>query len=302
MTISTPEKDRADVRGISRRTLVKGAVWSLPIVAVAVSTPFAAASTALAELTYDVAPLVTEEAPFGAVSIRVMNTSDVDYAGPLTLTTPVWATTAAFAIPGAVVTSDGADTVWTIPAVTVPAGESLVLHLTWDGPYPLTAETQPLTVTVATLVGSITPTGTPIVTSPYQLLWYAATPGGQGNTAGTPSFFIGNTTETPYANTGVIRTDTWGFPLPTSRRIITNGVTHNGVRVAENGSFVARYDGVALNSPARSGRQLFTYTDQTVPGTIKTTQQARQLRSITTDPATVFAVLGPATLYGPYRP
>lgn len=33
-------------KGISRRTLVKGAAWSVPVIAVAVSTPLAAASTA----------------------------------------------------------------------------------------------------------------------------------------------------------------------------------------------------------------------------------------------------------------
>lgn len=301
MTITAPENDPNLVGGISRRTIVKGAAWSLPVVAVAVSTPLAAASVGLAALTFDVTPIVTEEAPFGATSVRVSNTSTVGYSGPLTFTTPPWVTTAAFSIAGATESTVGGVVTWTIPSVTVPAGETLILDLTWDGPYPLTAETQPLVATVDPLAGAITPTGVPTVTSPYQLLWWAATPGGQGNTSGTPSFFIGNTTETALADTGDIRTDTWSFPLPVVRTIETNGVTHTGVRIAENGGFRGYYADVTLAAPARTGRQVFTFTNQTAPVAGTFAQQGRQLRSITTDPATTFALLGSGTLYGPYR-
>ena len=38
-------QEHVDTRGVSRRTLVKGAAWSVPVVAVAVATPLAAAST-----------------------------------------------------------------------------------------------------------------------------------------------------------------------------------------------------------------------------------------------------------------
>lgn len=40
------EDTTSPTRSVSRRTLVKGAAWSVPVIAVAAATPFAAASTA----------------------------------------------------------------------------------------------------------------------------------------------------------------------------------------------------------------------------------------------------------------
>ncbi|WP_309129774.1 hypothetical protein [Microbacterium sp.] len=298
MTTSLPENAHAAAKGVSRRTIVKGAAWSVPAVAVAIATPLAAASTATAALTYEVTPIADVYAPYGAVSVRLTNTGTAEYSGPITLSTPAWATVAPFSVPGATPTTADGTTVWTIPAASIAAGQSIVLDLTWDGPFPEAAEQRPLTVAVDSSA-SITPAGPVTVASPYQLLWYAVTPGGQGNPAGSPGFFIGNTTETPYSDTGAIRTGVWGFPLPSVRLFTSNGVTYNGERAAESGQFIARYFDIPLSVPARTGRQVFEYLPSTSGPAL---QHSRPLISILTDPATEFDTLGDLALYSPYRP
>jgi hypothetical protein len=303
MTISAPENDLNPAKGFSRRSLVKTAAWSVPVIAVAVATPLAAASTSLASLTYEVTPLVDIDAPYGAVSVRISNTGTIDFAGPLTLTTPSWASIAPFSITGAIASSAGGNDVWTIPAGAVPAGQSLVLDLSWAGPYPLTAEQQPLTVSVDPLIGTATPSGPAAIASPYQLLWFAATPGGEGNVAGTPSFFIANTTETPLDATGEIRIGVWTFPRQSVMPISSGGTTYPGQRVAENGTFTGRYQAVDLDVPARTGRQIFTVNWSILAGTQPVPQQNRQLQSIvSTTQAATFTPLGSVTLYSSYRP
>src|SRR5690606_17427010 len=115
----------------------------------------------------------------------------------------------------------------------VPAHTSMLLALVWDGPYPASAEQRPLAAVVDATAATITASGATTVASPYQLLWYAATPGGQGDSAGTTSFFIGNTTETPFIATGAIRIELWTFPLPSVRPITTGGTRYAGERALE---------------------------------------------------------------------
>lgn len=302
MTVSAPDHHRSTPTGLTRRTLVKGAAWSVPVVAAAVATPLAAASAALAALTYEVAPIADHEAPFGASSLRVSNTGASDYTGPITLTTPAWTNVAPFEVNGAVrTTSDGSD-IWTVPAASIPAGQSMDIPLTWAGPYPLATEQQPLTVSVDPLAASASPSGSAIIASPYQLLWFAVTPGGQGDPAGTPSFFIGNTTDTALDTTGEVRIGVWAFPQPSVRPIISGGTTYSGVRLAENGMFVGRYADVDLSASARAGRQVFSFAWGTPGGTQPVPQQSRQVLSITAVSGETFALLGSGTVYSSYRP
>lgn len=299
MTDSAPERGDHGGAGISRRTIVKSAGWSVPVMAVAVATPLAAASTGPAVLTYQVTPLVEVAAPYGSVSITVSNTSTMPYSGPITLTTPAWATVAPFLLAGTTSASAGENRVWTIPAATIPANESIVLNLTWDGAYPLTAEEQPLAVSVDAAAASISASGSTTVASPYESAWCAVTPGGEGNPAGTASFFIGNTTELPYIAGGTLRTEIWTSPLPPVPSMVADGTTYTGERVLERGEPIARYAGISLNVAARSGKLLFTFVP---PAALPDTQESRRLLSFTADDSLTLDTLGDLTLYSPYAP
>jgi hypothetical protein len=293
---STPRQSASPQ--FSRRTVVKATAWSAPVIAAAIAAPALAASGgSTATLTFAVAPLVDVYAPFGTTSLLVTNTSGVEYSGPLTFSTPVWSSTAPFTVPGATMTTVGDTNVWTIADTTLPANESVSFPLTWDAPYPVSAEQHTVSATVDPARGSITPTGDETVWSPYQLLWYAVTPGGQGNSAGTPGFFIGNTTETDFASTDTtIRMGVWSFPIVQGFPITAEGATYTGARVAENGQFVFRYDDVPAAVPSGGGKLDFTFNWAT-PGTGPVTQQQRQLASIIPEPAATLATLGSLTIY-----
>lgn len=76
---------------VSRRTLVKGAAWSLPVVAVAAATPLAAASTAGTDLVPSLGGPITLNLGILA-SVNVVNTLTITNAG--TVATPATGTTA----------------------------------------------------------------------------------------------------------------------------------------------------------------------------------------------------------------
>jgi hypothetical protein len=265
------------------------------VVATTVAVPLAAASVVPADLVFDVAPLVEADAPYGSTAMRVSNTSTIDYDGPLTLTTPAWGTVESFAVTGATAVAVGSDRVWTIPAVSIPASQSVVFPLTWTGPFPLLAEAQPLTVAADASRGTVRGSGT--VVSPYQLLWFAVTPGGDGDAAGTPSFFIGNTTETALASsTTAIRANLWSFPLTSSQPIVAGAARYPGARVADGGTIITRYV-VPTPVPARVGKLLFAieWSNRTAAA-----QQHQSIRSITTAAGVTLSALGSTMLHSAY--
>ncbi|WP_309127657.1 hypothetical protein [Microbacterium sp.] len=123
---------------VSRRTLVKGAAWSLPVIAVAAATPLAAASAATSDLVPVLSGPVTLNLSLGPVtlaSINVVNTLTITNNG--TVASPAGATATVtynsalltLNISGVgvdVLPGDGSDTL-TLPAIA--PGESLVINL-----------------------------------------------------------------------------------------------------------------------------------------------------------------------------
>ncbi|KJQ54304.1 hypothetical protein [Microbacterium sp. SA39] len=295
-------KDGPDgAKGVPRRTVIKTAAWSIPVVAVAVSTPLAAASVGAAALTFAVAPLVDIDAPYGAQALTVTNTGTEAFTGAIVFSTPAWATIAPFTSAVMVQGTDGSNITWTLPAGFLPAGQSLQIDLEWTtGAWPLTAEVQPLSASIDSTLGTITPVGGPTVASPYQLLWFGVTPGGAGNVNGTPSLFIANTTETPFNGAVTTRyTPTWTFPLVSATPIVINGTSY-GTRVAENGVFVARYNNMPVSVAARGGEQALPFT-WVLPGGPAIAQQQRNLGVTTTGTGETLPLLGSPTIYSAYR-
>jgi hypothetical protein len=303
VALDSPQDDSTLSPGISRRTVVKATAWSVPIIAAAVSAPALAASGGTtARLTYSVTPLVDVYAPYGTQSILVTNTTGVDFSGELVFSTPEWSSTAPFELAGATMTG-GTASVWTIPNASIPANDSASFALTWPAGYPVTAEQQPLTVTADPTLAIVSPSGDETIFSPYQLLWYAVTPGGQGNPSGTPGFFIGNTTGTDFASANTdIRMGVWSFPIAIGYRINVDGTSYNGARIAENGTFVFLYNDVPTAVPADGGRLDIPFEWTALGGSIPVAQQQRQLFSIIPDPAVPMATLGSLTIYSISRP
>ncbi|WP_029262831.1 MULTISPECIES: hypothetical protein [unclassified Microbacterium] len=245
-------------RGIDRRTVLRAAAWSAPVVAMAVATPLAAASTELPVLTFEVSPFVDADAPYGTRSVRISNSGPADFTGPLTFRMPGMNVAAPFLLAGAVHSRSADEDAWTVPSISVPAGETVALDLTWPGPFPLTPETQSLTVVTDPARGTITSTGSTEVTSPYQHLWAAVTPGGDGSPGGTTSIFIGNTTETPYDGQVSSRLPLWTLPVVAAVPLSVNGTRYPGVKTLENNQLLAAYPDIPVTVEARTGKQLFT--------------------------------------------
>jgi hypothetical protein len=252
---ASPSEDRV---GVDRRTILKAAAWSAPVVALTVAAPLAAASTELPALTFEITSLVDVDAPYGTQSLRIINPAPVAFNGPLTFRMPVMSVAAPFELPGAVRTRDGDEDIWTIPSITVPAGETTMLNLTWPGPFPLAAEEQRLTVKTDPTRGVITPTGATLVTSPYQYLWVAITPGGNGTPGGTQSFFIGNTTETGFNTPVSPRLPVWTWPQQVAVPLSVDGKRYPGNRALEDNTYVAAYPSIPVNAEARTGKEVFT--------------------------------------------
>ncbi|MFW6773796.1 hypothetical protein ACOACO_05900 [Nocardioides sp. CPCC 205120] len=278
-------------------------MWSAPAVAVVAAAPAFAASSTGSTLVYTVTPVVTAEAPFGTASVTVTNTSAVDYSGPLTFTTPAWTVSSPFTLDGAAAERVQAGGVaadrWQLTAASVPAGESVVHTVAWDG-FAATPEAQPLTVTPDPVRGTAAPSGDATVHSSYQLLWFAAVPGGQGSPSGSSGFFIANTTPVPLTSADTtVRTRVWSFPLPSAIGFTVGGVPYAGQRAVENGAFVAIFNDVPVTVPADGGRLDFTMNWPTPSGTSRPPQQSKPIVSIVTDTGTGLTGLGDLLLYSP---
>ena len=287
--------------GISRRIFTRGAAWSVPVIGAAIAVPAAAASVGPAALMFSVTPLVDVYAPYGSQLVVVSNTSGQDYAGPLSLRTDAWQTTAPFTIPGATMTVEdgGSANVWTIADASIPADQSLNLPLSWAGPYPMTAEPLGLTVIVDPTRASVAPAGDTTIASPYQLLWYAVLPGGQGNAAGTSGFFIGNTTESEFASNTTARVALWPFPIEAVRPMSVDGVGHAGRRVYEAPTILGRYDDIPVTASARVGKVDFIFDESA--STPSGPQGSTNIISLIPASGSL-SFLGDVTMYSPYTP
>lgn len=226
--------------------------------AIAVATPLAAASTQQPVLTVEVSPFSDADAPYGTRSVRISNSGPADFTGPLTFRMPGMTVAAPFLLGGAVHSRSADEDMWTVPSISVPVGETVTLALSWPGPFPLTPETQPLTVATDPEQGTITDTGSMEITSPYQHLWAAVTPGGDGAPGGTTSIFIGNTTEAPYDAQVSSRLPLWTLPVVTAVPLSVNGTRYPGVKTLENNQLLVAYPDIPVSVEAHTGKQLFT--------------------------------------------
>ncbi|KQQ05473.1 MULTISPECIES: hypothetical protein [unclassified Rathayibacter] len=119
--------------GPARRTLLRGAVWSSPVVVVALATPAAAASTGLSTIEGNWYPYDTELAigQSSDMTIAFIETAGVDYTGTVSLlispsraTDTIIATLSAF---GPIVGEDDEAGVWSY------AQEGTRLRVTYTG-------------------------------------------------------------------------------------------------------------------------------------------------------------------------
>lgn len=126
-------------KGLSRRAVVKGAAWSVPVIAAAVATPFAAASVAGADLVPSLAGPLT----LSLTAPIVGTVATVDTPSTLTITnltaTPSTAgNTVTVAYPSSLLTLNvtgtgisvlGSDGNLTITLPSIPANGSLTIQL-----------------------------------------------------------------------------------------------------------------------------------------------------------------------------
>ena len=78
---SYPESvDAAEVGGVKRRTIVKGAAWSIPVVAMAMSAPLAAASAAL-RVEFVGGPYASDNCQQKPIQVRVLDQANNPVAG-----------------------------------------------------------------------------------------------------------------------------------------------------------------------------------------------------------------------------
>jgi hypothetical protein len=124
---------------VSRRTLVKGAAWSLPVVAVAAATPLAAASTTGTDLVPALSgPINLDLTALGltVATVNVVNTLTIMNNG--TVATPATGTTASVVYNPALLTLNisgvgvqvlGSDGNYTLNLPSIPAGGSLTINL-----------------------------------------------------------------------------------------------------------------------------------------------------------------------------
>ncbi|KJQ55071.1 hypothetical protein [Microbacterium sp. SA39] len=125
-------------KGFSRRTVVKGAAWSVPVIAAAVATPLAAASLA-GDLTAAFSgPLALNLSlgPITLATVNAVNTLTITNAGPAA--SPVGATANVQYLPSLLtlniaavggVTVAGSDGNFTLTLPSIAAGDSLVINL-----------------------------------------------------------------------------------------------------------------------------------------------------------------------------
>lgn len=121
--------------GVSRRTLVKGAAWSVPVIAAAVATPLAAASV----LNDDLVPALSGPITLSLgllASINTVNTLTITNNGtdasPAGATAVIQYTPSLLSLnigPVAGVTIGGTDGNYTLTLPSIPAGGNLVFNL-----------------------------------------------------------------------------------------------------------------------------------------------------------------------------
>ncbi|WP_136044435.1 hypothetical protein [Microbacterium sp. K41] len=126
-------------KGISRRTVVKGAAWSVPVIAAAVATPLAAASLTDSDLVPALSGPITLSlgvGPLAVASIATVNTltitNDGPAASPAGATTTIQYTPSLLTLnigPVAGVTVAGTDGNYTLTLPSIPAGGNVVINL-----------------------------------------------------------------------------------------------------------------------------------------------------------------------------
>ncbi|MFB8189666.1 hypothetical protein ACFC14_10105 [Microbacterium sp. NPDC055988] len=123
-------------KGVSRRTLVKGAAWSVPVIAAAVATPLAAASGLNDDLVPALSGPITLTLGLGLATINTVNTLTITNNG--TDASPAGATAVVQYNPGllslniatvAGVSVGGADGNYTLTLPSIPAGGNLSIGL-----------------------------------------------------------------------------------------------------------------------------------------------------------------------------
>jgi hypothetical protein len=126
-------------KGVSRRTLVKGAAWSVPVIAAAVATPLAAASVLNDDLVPALSGPITLNLglpPLTLATINTVNTLTITNNG--TDASPAGATAVVQYNPGllslnianvAGVSIGGADGNYTLTLPSIPAGGNIVIGL-----------------------------------------------------------------------------------------------------------------------------------------------------------------------------
>lgn len=126
-------------KGISRRTVVKGAAWSVPVIAAAVATPLAAASLTDSDLVPAFSGPISlglAAGPINVATVSTVNTLTISNNGPAaspagaTATiqyTPSLLTLNIAAVAG--VTVAGTDGNYTLTLPSIPAGGNIVINL-----------------------------------------------------------------------------------------------------------------------------------------------------------------------------
>lgn len=125
-------------KGLTRRTVVKGAAWSVPVIAAAVATPLAAASAA-GDLTGAFGGPIALDLSIGPIdvaTVNAVNTLTITNAGPAA--SPAGATANISYLPSLLtlniaavggVTVAGSDGNFTLTLPSIAAGDSLVINL-----------------------------------------------------------------------------------------------------------------------------------------------------------------------------
>lgn len=81
-----------------------------------------------------------------------------------------------------------------------------------------------------------------------------------------------------------------------------SGADYTPARVAENGSFILRYDNIPTSVDPRDGKLLLAYNWTPPGGTATVAQQQRNFVSVTPSTGETLSVLGSPTIYSVYRP
>jgi hypothetical protein len=125
-------------KGFSRRTVVKGAAWSVPVIAAAVATPLAAASVAGADLVPSLSGPITLGLGLGPIQVASINTPSTLTVNNLTAAPSTAGNTVNIVYPASLLTLDisgtgvsviGSEGNFTVTLPSIPANGSLVIQL-----------------------------------------------------------------------------------------------------------------------------------------------------------------------------